>query len=88
MISAEWLGPDWEDALNVSNQYYWEEHLYCDSIEGFEEVWREHRQRGALFLSSRIVPLGPWCVSWWKRFSSGYRLELELCTHPALIRRP
>ena len=57
----------------------WEEHHYCDSEQGFEEIWRERREQGTVFLSSRIVPIGPWCVYWWKRFLSGYRLELELC---------
>ena len=26
--------------------------------------------------SARTFPIGPWCVYWWERFTSGYRLEL------------
>ena len=26
----------------------------------------------------RLAPIGPWCGSWWERFPSGYRLELEI----------
>src|SRR5262249_14591785 len=30
-ISGQWLGPDWEDRLYVSNCYYWIEHLYAEA---------------------------------------------------------
>ena len=78
MISAEWLGPDWEDKLSVSNAYYCEEHRYCESDEGFEFIVREHMAAGGRVRDRRIVPTGPWCVYWWEPFPSGYRLELEL----------
>jgi hypothetical protein len=79
MIQAERLGPDWEDALHVSREYYWEEHCYSTSEEGFERVVQEHIARGVVVQASRVVPIGPWCVHWWERFPAGYRLELELC---------
>ena len=78
MISAEWLGPDWEDNLNVSRGYYWEEHHYCEAEEGFEGIVQKHVAKGDVVRASRVVPIGPWCVHWWERFPSGYRLELEL----------
>lgn len=80
MISAEWLGADWEDRLSVSNTYYCEEHRYCESDEGFEFIVGEHIVAGARVRARRIVPIGPWCVYWWREFPSGYRLELELVT--------
>ncbi len=46
-ISAEWLGPDWEDSLEVSNTYYSEEHHYCETEEGFEYKVQEHLAKGA-----------------------------------------
>jgi hypothetical protein len=78
MIAAEWLGLDWEDALLVSRGYYWEEHRYCAAEEGFEGVTEEHVAKGARVLARRIVSIGPWCVRWWDRFPTGFRLELEL----------
>jgi hypothetical protein len=78
MISAEWLGPDWEDGLSVSKGYYWEEHHYCEAEEGFQRIVQEHAAKGETIRASRIVPIGPWCVAWWERFAAGYRLELEM----------
>jgi hypothetical protein len=77
MIADEWLGPDWEDALNVSRGYYWEAHHYCTSEEGFEGIVPEHVAKCDI-VRGRTVPIGPWCVWWWERFAAGYRLELEL----------
>jgi hypothetical protein len=78
MISAEWLGPDWEDDLSVSRGYYWEEHRYCEAEEGFQGIAQEYLAKGEVVRASRVKPIGPWCVRWWDRFPSGYRLELEL----------
>jgi hypothetical protein len=77
-IAAEWLGPDWEDALNVSNEYYWEEHRYCESEEGLQGLVEEHAVRGTVVRARKLVPIGPWCVHWWERFPAGYRLELQI----------
>ena len=33
---------------------------------------------GDFVRASQVVPIGPWCVYWWERFPSGYRLELKL----------
>ena len=82
MISAEWLGPDWEDALVVSHGYYWEEHHYSESDEGFERVVQEHIAKGDVVRTRRVVPIGAWCVYWWEQFPAGYRLELELDRGP------
>lgn len=78
MISAEWLGANWEDDLRVARGYEWEEHRYCRSAEGFPGIADEHRTRGDVVRAGRVVPIGPWCVWWWDRFPEGYRLELEL----------
>jgi hypothetical protein len=77
-ISAEWLGPDWEDDLAVSNRYYWEEHHYCEAERGFRGIVDEYVAKGVVVRAARVVPLGPWCVWWWERFPAGYRLELEI----------
>lgn len=77
-ICAEWLGPDWEDDLEVSNGHYREVHYYCESDEGFADTAEEHVAKGDVVRAHRVVPLGPWCVRWWERFPAGYRLELEL----------
>jgi hypothetical protein len=78
MISAEWLGPDWEDHLRVANGYYREEHRYCESEGGFRDIVPEYQARGENVQAVRVVPLGPWCVSWWERFPNGFRLEIEV----------
>jgi hypothetical protein len=78
MIAAEWLGLDWEDDLSVWNDYYREEHRYCETEEGLQGIVQEHAARGEVVRTSKLVPLGPWCVYWWERFPAGYRLELEI----------
>ena len=78
VLSAEWLGPDWEDALAVSHGYYREEHRYCEAEEGFAGIVEEYVAKGGVVRSCRVVPIGPWCVHWWERFPSGVRLELEI----------
>ena len=76
MIAAEWLGADWEDDLRIGNDYYREEHRYCETEEGLQSVQREHA--GEDVRVSRLVPLGPWCVFWWERFPAGFRMELKI----------
>src|SRR5262249_17010376 len=78
MIAAEWLGPDWEDNLDVSKETYREEHRYCETQQGLQDIEQEYAARGELVRASKLVPLGPWCVWWWERFPSGYRLELKI----------
>jgi hypothetical protein len=78
MIGAEWLGPDWEDDLSVWNDYHREEHRYCETEEGLRGIVPEYAARGEIVRASKLVPLGPWCVSWWERFPVGYRLELKI----------
>jgi hypothetical protein len=78
MIAAEWLGPDWEDGLRVCNEYYREEHRYCESEEGLRGIVHEHTAKGEVVRASRVAPLGPWRVRWWERFPAGFRLELEI----------
>jgi hypothetical protein len=75
MISAEWLGADWEDCLCVSNVYYWEEHHYSEDEAGFDD--RNGCMNPDTVRARRVVPIGPWCVYWWERFPSGFRMELE-----------
>lgn len=76
-IAAEWLGSDWEDNFSVWKCYYWEEHHYCESEEGFHRVMQGHLDNGETARAKRLVPIGPWCIRWWNRFPVGYRLELE-----------
>ncbi|MDB5306186.1 MAG: hypothetical protein JWO38_388 [Gemmataceae bacterium] len=78
MISAEWLGPDWEDDLRFSKVYDWEEHHYCESHERFHRIKQEHLANCEIVRACRVIPIGPWCVDWWEQFPGGYRLELEL----------
>ena len=78
MICSDWLGPDWENNFSASRGYYWEEHHYCETDDGFERIVQEHIAKGDNLRAARVVPLGPWCVYWWERFPTGYRLELEL----------
>jgi hypothetical protein len=78
MIAAEWLGPDWEDDLRVWHDYYREEHRYCEAEEGLRGIVEGYTARGEVVRSSKLVPLGPWCVYWWERIPAGYRLELRI----------
>jgi hypothetical protein len=78
MIAAEWLGADWENTLNVWNDYYREEHRYCEAEDVLQGLVQEYAASGEVVRASKIVPIGPWCVYWWERFSAGYRLELKI----------
>lgn len=80
MIAAEWLGPAWEDNIHVclSKETYREEHRYCETEEGLQAILQQYAAREEKIRASKIVPIGPWCVQWWKRFPRGYRLELQL----------
>ncbi len=80
MLAAEWLGPTWEDEIQVcvSTETYREEHRYCETEEGLRAVLQECADRQENVRTSKIVPIGPWCVQWWKRFPRGYRLELQV----------
>jgi len=77
-ISAEWLGTDWETDLSITNSYFWEEHRYCESAEEFQSIIQQHAANGTIVRAHRTVRIGPWCVYWWKRFASGYQLQLEI----------
>jgi hypothetical protein len=78
MIAADWLGPAWEDEIDVCKEWFWEEHRYCETAEGLRDVVQEHVDRGRIVQARRVVPIGPWCVYWWERFPGGYRMELEI----------
>jgi hypothetical protein len=77
-ISDEWLGTDWEDDVRASRCYHWEEHYYCEAEAGLEHPALEHLAHGRSIRAKRIVPIGPWCVYWWRQYPVGFRLELEL----------
>jgi hypothetical protein len=78
MIGAEWLGSDWEEDLTVWKESYREEHRYCEAQEGLRGILQKYADAGEVVRASKVVPIGPWCVYWWERFPSGYRLELEI----------
>ncbi len=84
-IMAEWLGSDWEDDLEVSNQYFCEVHRYCETEEGFLESYGAEIPVGHVVRAERVVPIGPWCVRWWERFPSGYRQEREIEESPRVF---
>lgn len=77
-LAAEWLGPAWEDEVTVSQQSYREEHHYCETEEGVQAALQKYACRQEEVLASKVVPIGPWCVQWWKRFPRGYRVELQV----------
>jgi hypothetical protein len=76
MVSSEIFGSEWEDGLIVEDLYYREEHRYCATEEGVAAITREYAEFGEVPNSAHTVAIGPWCVYWWRRFRSGYRLEL------------
>lgn len=77
-VSGEWLGADWEDRLNVTQTQEYEKDYYGLDSEGFAGLTEEHVAKGEIVLQRRIVPIGPWCLYWWKPFPAGHRLELRL----------
>jgi hypothetical protein len=77
MIMEEWRGPDWENELHVEKETYAEVHYYSEALDGFGSLLLQ-LSRERTFRVLRIACLGPWCVSWWRRFPHGFRLELEV----------
>ena len=71
MISAEWLGPDWEDDLIISKRYYWEAHYYCEAEEGFELIIPEHVARGEVIPGRSSYPDRPLVCPLVEAISSG-----------------
>jgi hypothetical protein len=51
---------------------------HCEAEEGLRGIVQECAARGEVVRASKVVPNGPCCVYWWKRFPSGYRPELEI----------
>ncbi len=78
MLAAEAFGQEWEDDLEVWKAYYREEHRYCETTDDVAGLLQEYADFGEIVRTSKVVPLGPWCVRWWERFPSGFRLEVEI----------
>lgn len=76
MLSAEIFGTNWEEGLIVEETYYREEHRYCATQAGIDAVEQEYAASREAPESASTTQIGPWCVYWWDRFPSGYRLEL------------
>ncbi len=76
MVSAQIFGQEWEDHLDVSVTYYSEEHRYCATEAGLISSDKHSPRTNETPQTTRTVPIGPWCVNWWQRFPSGYRMEL------------
>jgi hypothetical protein len=76
IASAEILGQAWEDELCVEDTLFLEVHHYCATELGVRAAQDEYAESGKIPATVRTVPIGPWCVYWWRQFSSGHRLEL------------
>jgi hypothetical protein len=77
-VSEEFLGPAWAEGLCVRRELDREEHRYGETEQDILSALGECQDRGEQVVSCRVVPIGPWCVYWWRRFPRGYRLELEV----------
>lgn len=77
-VATEIFGPDWEDNLLVQKGWYWEEHRYCESEKGLNDIVQDIRDGGRVVRVVRTIPIGPWCVYWWERFPAGFRMELDI----------
>ncbi len=77
-VSKEFLGPGWQDGLCVWRELEREEHRYGETERDVLSALQECQDRGVEVVASWVVPIGPWCVYWWRRFPRGYRLELEV----------
>lgn len=77
-VAEEFLGPGWADGLCLRRELYREEHRYGETEQDIFSALKECEDRRENVVASRVVPIGPWCVRWWERFTRGYRLELEV----------
>ncbi len=75
-LSAEVHGAGWENSLIVEKSYYRELHRYCATEAGLRSLQEEYSEHADVLRKARIVPIGPWCVYWWRRYAAGFRVEL------------
>ncbi len=74
--TTDLLGRGWEDGLELSVSYYRETHLYCAGKAVLDMAMMENANAEEKPKHIRSSPIGPWCVYWWERYESGYRVEL------------
>jgi hypothetical protein len=77
-VNEECLGLGWDDGLCLQKELFREEHRYGATAQDILPALEDSRVKGEDVVACRVVPIGPWCVWWWERFPSGYRLELEV----------
>ena len=53
------------------------ESLFCPTYTAAEKDASYCRSDPEVSRVSEPIPLGPWCVYWWHRFPSGYRVDIE-----------
>lgn len=73
------FGDAWLDGWRVEQDVFRREHRYAQTLLDVASVFDEYNQSEETVLSvGPITPLGPWCVHWWERHPTGYRVELEI----------
>lgn len=75
-LSAEILGSEWEEDLIAEHSYYREEHRYSETPLPFRQQLDDVSFPIEAPKFSRVTSIEPWCVYWWERFPSGYKMEL------------
>jgi len=64
-------------ALQEVESKYGGDQVRCfKTAAGLQQIVYKHKKEN--IRARRLIPLGPWCVSWWQRYPAGYRLELEI----------
>lgn len=77
LVSAQWLGEDWDDGLVVERCWRSKVRYYCETESGLSGIEANLEAQGRVIRSRQLILLGRWSVFWHERFESGYCLELE-----------
>lgn len=73
------FGKAWFDGWRIEHEVFRREHRYARNLLDVASVFREYNDRDEKVRTiGPITPLGPWCVYWWERHPTGYRVELEI----------
>lgn len=73
------FGDAWLDGWQVQQDVFRREHRYARNLLDVASVFEEYNHSEETVLAvGPITPLGPWCVYWWERHPTGYRVELEI----------
>lgn len=75
-LSDELYGPLWFSKALIENEEQTQKTLYAYNSADIDDARNEAVRRGVNVVSKDL--LGKWCIYWWKRYESGWRITFEI----------